>query len=49
MQKVETLLRDAALMVQPFWRPVFILAAGRVHGYSPHPARQIQLNKVWMS
>jgi peptide/nickel transport system substrate-binding protein len=48
MQKVETLLRDAALMVQPLWRPVFILASSRVHGYSPHPARQMQLNKVWM-
>jgi peptide/nickel transport system substrate-binding protein len=49
MQKVETILRDAALMVQPFWRPVFILASNRVHGYSPHPARQMQLTKVWMS
>ncbi len=36
-------------MVQPFWRPVFILASSRVHGYSPHPARQMQLTKVWMS
>ena len=30
MQKVETILRDAALMVQPFWRPVFILASATV-------------------
>ncbi len=49
MQKVEQILQDAALMVQPFWRPVFSLASSRVHGYQPHPARQIQLNKVWMS
>jgi peptide/nickel transport system substrate-binding protein len=49
MQKVESILRDAAVMVQPFWRPFFILAAAKVHGYQPHPARQMQLTKVWMS
>jgi peptide/nickel transport system substrate-binding protein len=49
MREVERILRDAAVMVQPFWRPVFSLASGRVHGYLPHPARQIQVTKVWMS
>jgi peptide/nickel transport system substrate-binding protein len=49
MQKVEKILQDAAVVIQPFWRPVFILASGRVHGYKAHPARQMQLNKVWMS
>src|ERR1700722_17993153 len=49
MQKVETILQDAAVMVQPMWRPVFTLASAKVHGYKPHPARQIQLNKAWMS
>jgi peptide/nickel transport system substrate-binding protein len=48
MLKVETLLRDAAVVVQPLWRPIFILASSRVHGYSPHPARQMQLTKVWL-
>jgi peptide/nickel transport system substrate-binding protein len=49
MQRVEKILQDAAVVVQPFWRPVFILASNRVHGYQAHPARQMQLNKVWMS
>jgi peptide/nickel transport system substrate-binding protein len=49
MQKVEKILQDAAVVVQPFWRPVFILASSKVHGYQAHPARQMQLNKVWMS
>lgn len=49
MQKVEEILREAALMVQPVWRPVFGLASNRVHGYRPHPARQMQLTRVWMS
>jgi peptide/nickel transport system substrate-binding protein len=49
MQRVEQILRDAAVMVQPLWRPVFSLAGSRVHGYQAHPARQIHLNKVWVS
>ncbi len=48
MQKVEKILQDAALIIQPFWRPVFSIAAANVHGYLPHPARQMQLTKVWM-
>jgi peptide/nickel transport system substrate-binding protein len=49
MRKVEQVLRDAAVIIQPLWRPVFTLAAANVHGYRPHPARQMQLSKVWMS
>jgi peptide/nickel transport system substrate-binding protein len=48
MQEVETILRDAAIMVQPFWRPVFALSTSKVHGYPAHPARQMQLTKVWI-
>jgi peptide/nickel transport system substrate-binding protein len=49
MHKVEQILQDAAVMIQPLWRPIFILASSKVHGYRPHPARQMQLTKVWMS
>jgi peptide/nickel transport system substrate-binding protein len=48
MLKVEKILQDAAVVVQPLWRPIFILSSSRVHGYSPHPARQMQLTKVWL-
>ncbi|MDQ0474370.1 ABC transporter substrate-binding protein [Labrys wisconsinensis] len=49
MEKVERILQDAAVMVEPLWRPVYNLASAKVHGYKPHPARQMQLTKVWMS
>jgi peptide/nickel transport system substrate-binding protein len=49
MRKVEQILQDAAVMIQPLWRPVFSLASSRVHGYHAHPARHMQLTKVWMS
>ncbi|AYD03734.1 ABC transporter substrate-binding protein [Neorhizobium sp. NCHU2750] len=48
MEKVEKILQDAAVMVEPLWRPIYNLAAANVHGYMPHPARQLQLTKVWM-
>lgn len=49
MEEVQKILRDDAIMVQPLWRPIYILAAANVHDYQPHPARQSQLTKVWMS
>ncbi|WP_434106178.1 ABC transporter substrate-binding protein [Paraburkholderia caffeinilytica] len=48
MEKVERILRDAAVMVQPVWRPVYNLASSKVRGYKPHPSRQLQLTKVWI-
>jgi hypothetical protein len=30
------------------WRPVYILTTKKVHGYKPHPSRQMQITKVWM-
>jgi peptide/nickel transport system substrate-binding protein len=49
MRRVEQILQDAAVVIQPLWRPVFSLASSRVRGYQAHPARQMQLTKVWMS
>jgi peptide/nickel transport system substrate-binding protein len=49
MKTVEQILQASAVVVQAFWRPVFSLASNRVHGFMPHPARQLQLTKVWMS
>jgi peptide/nickel transport system substrate-binding protein len=49
MEKVERILQDEAVMVQPLWRPVFTMASDRVQGYYAHPSRYYQLNKVWLS
>lgn len=48
MEKVERILQDAAVMVQPVWRPVFTITAKRVHGFPPHPTQYHQFNKVWL-
>jgi len=49
MEKVERILQDNAIMVQPLWRPVYAACAENVHGYTAHPSRQFHVNRVWMS
>ena len=48
MEKVEKILQDEAVMVQPIWRPVYTMVSKKVHGYPAHPAQAHQFNKVWM-
>ena len=48
MEKVEKILQDDAVMVQPIWRPVYTFAATKVHNYPPHPTLYHQFNKVWV-
>lgn len=49
MEKVEQILQDDAVMVQPLWRPVYSLSSNKVHGYAAHPSREIDIVKVWIS
>lgn len=48
MEKVQKILQDNAVMVQPVWRPVYSLCSSKVHGYPAHPSRQFHVNRVWM-
>jgi peptide/nickel transport system substrate-binding protein len=48
MEKVEKILQDDAVMVQPLWRPVYTFTSSRVHGWPPHPTNYHQFNKVWV-
>ncbi|WP_420348411.1 ABC transporter substrate-binding protein [Pelagibius sp.] len=49
MVKVEQILQDDAVMVQPFFRSVFTAARENVKGYSTHPTRYHQFNTVWLA
>lgn len=48
MEKVQKILQDNAVMVQPVWRPVYNLASDKVHGYTAHPSRQFHVNRIWI-
>jgi peptide/nickel transport system substrate-binding protein len=48
MEKVEKILQDDAVMVQPVWRPVFTIITDQVKDYPAHPTQYHQFNKVWL-
>ncbi|GLQ06967.1 ABC transporter substrate-binding protein [Sneathiella chinensis] len=48
MEKVEKILQDDAVMVQPVWNPTMFLARNNVKGLKAHPTQYHQLNKVWI-
>jgi peptide/nickel transport system substrate-binding protein len=48
MEKVERILQDDAVMVQPVWRPVFTIITDKVKDYPAHPTQYHQFNKVWL-
>lgn len=48
MKKVQKILQDDAIMVQPMWRPIFVTAQKRVKGYFAHPTLYHQFQKVWL-
>ncbi|WP_299622749.1 ABC transporter substrate-binding protein [Pelagibius sp.] len=49
MAKVEKILQDDAIMVQPFFRSVFTATTDKVKGYSTHPTLYHQFNGVWLA
>ena len=49
MEKVEKILQDDAVMIQPLYRPVYTIVSKSVNGYPPHPTQYHQFNKVWKS
>ena len=49
MEKVQRLLQEEAVMVQPLWRPLLTLVSDRVQGFTAHPAQYHLLNRVWLT
>jgi peptide/nickel transport system substrate-binding protein len=48
MEKVERILQEDAVMVQPLWQPKFFIAAAKVRNLTAHPAQNHQFNQVWI-
>ena len=46
MEKVEKLLQDDAVLVQPFFRSVFTAVRENVVGFEMHPTRYYRFHKV---
>jgi peptide/nickel transport system substrate-binding protein len=48
MEKVEKILQDDAVIIQPLWRSVITAGSDKVHNYVLHPTIYHQINKVWV-
>ncbi len=48
MEKVEKILQQDAVIVQPLWRSVFTAGSNKVHNYKMHPTIYFQLDDVWV-
>ena len=49
MVKVEQILQDDAIMVQPFFRAVLSATNDKVRGYQTHPTLYHQFQQVWIA
>ena len=48
MEKLEKMLQDSGVLIQPFWTGVFSFSQLRVKGFAMHSAREHHLEKVWL-
>ena len=48
MEKVEKILQDDAVIVQPLWQPKFFSASEKVKDMNAHPAQDHLFQRVWM-
>jgi peptide/nickel transport system substrate-binding protein len=48
MERVEKILQDDAIIMQPLWRSDFTAASKSVHNMKAHPTTYYQLNQVWV-
>ena len=49
MQDIEKILQDSAVIIQPYWRKIFVHFVASVKNRRAHPLDQIlELDKVWL-
>ncbi len=48
MQKVEQILQDACIMVQPYFSQSFTVVSKKVKGHRMHPSDYFDMRKVWI-
>jgi peptide/nickel transport system substrate-binding protein len=49
MEKVEQILQDSAVLVQPLWQPKFFVAANKVRDLEAHPTQYHLFQRVWVA
>ncbi|MCA8933249.1 MAG: ABC transporter substrate-binding protein [Rhodospirillaceae bacterium] len=49
MDQLETMLRDDAIIVQPYWRAIHTASRNNLRGFELQPAREFHLQNVWLA
>ncbi|MEM8597191.1 MAG: ABC transporter substrate-binding protein, partial [Pseudomonadota bacterium] len=44
----QTRLREAGVIIQPYWRKMYLHHAPELHGYERHQAREMVFEKAWL-
>ncbi|WP_309568112.1 hypothetical protein [Psychromarinibacter sediminicola] len=48
MARLETMLREDGVIVQPYWRSLYRSFRPKVNGFGAHQAFEMHLDKVWV-
>ena len=48
MARMQSILRDAGIIIQPYWRNQTMHHTEKVKNYSRHTYRELHLEHVWM-
>jgi peptide/nickel transport system substrate-binding protein len=48
MVRMETILQDSGIMVQPYWRALSLHMTPEVRGLARHPTDEFHLEQVWL-
>ncbi len=49
MARLQRLLRDSGVLIQPYWRTIFSHASARVRGRRTHPSFEQHFETVWLA
>jgi len=48
MKDVEAILQGSGVLVQPFWRKIFLHSSEAVKNHSAHPTQELNFEQVWL-
>lgn len=49
MVRLQTMLRDSGVIIQPFWRKMYLHHTPELRGYERHQAREMHLERAWLA
>ncbi|MEM7498612.1 MAG: ABC transporter substrate-binding protein [Pseudomonadota bacterium] len=48
MEGLQTMLRESGVIIQPYWRKLYLHHVPELKGYERHQAREMHLDKAWL-